>query len=107
MSTETITDETLQKLKAEHGSVLHLGNEFGEAVFRVPSDTEWQRFQDELADQETRGAAMKPLVIACCVYPEPPRFLDMIKRRPGLVATFGGEIVDFAGVKKVTVRKIL
>lgn len=103
----TITKEVAEKVKADKGlaRVLCFGNEYGEALFRHPTDGEYQRFVAELSDSDTKPSALRTLVLACAVYPEEQDFLVMIRQYPGLVQTFGGELVEAAGLKKATVKK--
>lgn len=104
-----ISDDILKAVKEKHGGVeLHLfGNRHGQAVFRLPSEHEYQRFIDEQVNPETKGAAMKTLVISCAVYPEAAEFRSMIANRPGLVLTFGNELIQEAGLEAANVRKKL
>ena len=100
-----MNDATVSELEAKHGPILSLESEFGEAAFRVPTAVEWQRFIDELADAETRGRAARNLVVACRVHPSAEDFIALIGSRPGLVQAFGNQLTDFAGLKKVEIRK--
>lgn len=100
-----IDDSTIAALKAEHGEILHLETDYGEAIFRVAKPTEWQRFLDEVTDAEVRARALKTLVLQCVVHPERVEFERLIAARPGLVQTFGNELTSFCGLGRAAVRK--
>jgi hypothetical protein len=108
MSTE-IPDEVIERLKSANGpgQCIVLGNDDGVAAFRAPSAAEYQFFVDSIAKDETKGTALKALVMACRVYPDQAEFLSMVNRRPALVQVFGNELVEFAGLKRITLRKVL
>jgi hypothetical protein len=101
----SIPPEQIEELEQKHGDVLVLASPFGEAAFRVATMPEWQRFSDEATDAATRGIAMRNLVNACRVAPDHSVFQAMVTRRPGLVQTFGNELVEFCGITRVEVRK--
>ena len=76
-------------------------------AFRVPSRAVWKRYRAEAssADPSVKSAAFGPLVFASCVYPSEAELEAMLDRRPGLLETFGGELIDHAGAnhaKKVS-----
>jgi hypothetical protein len=101
-----IAPEQIEELEEKHGGdLLVLSTPFGDAAFRAAALPEWQRFTDEASDPASRGVAMRNLVNACCVAPERALFERMIARRPGLVQSFGNELIEFCGVIRVEVRK--
>ncbi len=101
----TIEDATLARLRSEHGDVLHLETDWGDAVFKVATPELWQRFNDEIADEQMRGRALRALVYGCRVYPDLPEFERLMRSRPGLIQGFGNEIVTFCGLGRAAVRK--
>lgn len=101
-----ITEAELAGLQEKNkGEVVVFESEFGEAAFRPAEEKEWQRFIDELSDPDLKGRALRMLVIACCVWPERPRFEALVARRPGLIQSFGNELTELSGLKKAVVRK--
>ena len=77
------------------------------AAFRVPSRAAWKRYRAEASSQDpsVKSAAFGPLVFSSCVYPSGAELEAMIERRPGLLETFGGDLIDHAGAnhaKKVS-----
>src|SRR5688500_12641686 len=100
-------DETVEALKQQHGEVHLIGNEHGQAIFRLPNAREYQRLIDEVGNQQLKGAATKTLVMACVVWPAMAAFKDLVERKPGLVQVFGGELVELAGAKAATTVKKL
>lgn len=102
-------DQLIADLKAKYPDTeLHLlGNEFACVVVRVPSAAEFIRFTDDLSDATLKGIALRRLLRACVVHPNEKDYDAMVAARPGLVQTFGNELVEIAGVKAVTERKKL
>jgi hypothetical protein len=99
-------DETISEdLKAKHGDVLELETDWGDAAFRVATPGEWQRFNDEIADESTRPRALRTLVIACCVYPPRDEFEKLLTKRPGLTQGFGNQLTKHCGLGNEAVRK--
>jgi hypothetical protein len=77
------------------------------AAFRVPTRAVWKRYRAEASspDPSVKAAAFGPLVYASCVYPPQTELDAAIERYPGLLETFGGELIDHAGAnhaKKVS-----
>jgi hypothetical protein len=106
-----ITEEQIEALKAEHpGDELHLlaNEEHGaEVVVKVPNDGEWKRYRTTGTDPAQRPFALRSLLLACIVYPAPAEVSAMLARRPGLVETFGAELLEIAGVSQATTRRKL
>jgi hypothetical protein len=100
-----VTDVLIAELKVKHGQVLHLATEDGEAVFRSPNRHEWAAYLAALSGDD-KATATRDLVFQCCVWPAAPEFLKLTEKRPGIVLSFGGELVEFAGVKKTQIRKV-
>ena len=72
------------------------------AAFRVPSSAEWTRYRIARGGTpEQMATAGKPLVFACCVYPEPAVFESTVDAHPGLVDTYAGELIEHAGANRV------
>jgi len=104
-----IPQSTIDEVKAANPGVeLHLlGNRFGQAIFRVPTAREYQLFVDQQQNPTTKGTAMKQLVVSCVVHPKREEFAALIASRPGLVATFGSDMLTIAGVTENEVQKKL
>jgi hypothetical protein len=100
-----LTDEVFAELKAKHGDVIGLETDDGAAVFRAPTRQEWERFLKEQASEDTKAAAHRPLIMGCRVWPEKDAFDALVARKPGILLSFGGELIEFAGLKRVQVRK--
>jgi hypothetical protein len=106
-----MTDEQIAQLKAKHPNAeLHLltNDDTGtEVVVKTPNDAEWRRFRSMSSDDAQRANALRTLVIACVVQPDPAAFTSMLDSRPGLSETFGNKLVEIAGVSlATTVRKL-
>ena len=106
---EHISEETIAKVKAENpGRELHLfGNEFGQAIFRSPTRSEYERMLEERHNEELRVVAPRNLVMSCAIYPKDAELLALLDRYPGLINVFAGELASIAGAKSVSIRKKL
>src|SRR3954470_3055869 len=97
-----ITDQEIETLKAAYpGDELHLlsNEEHGaEIVVKVPSDGEWKRYRTTGTDPAQRPFALRALLLSCIVHPAPAEVSAILGRRPGLVETFGAELLEIAGV---------
>jgi len=106
-----ITEEQITKLKEAHpGAELHhIHNEDTgvDVVVKAPSESEWKRFRSMQSDPEQRAHAIGVLFRACLVHPAAQEFAPIIAAKPGLVETFGGDLVDIAGVSRANTRKKL
>jgi hypothetical protein len=105
-SAPSIAAEEIAALEAKHGGeLLVCDTPYGTAVFREAEPEVWQRFIDELADDRTKGVALRNLVTCCRVAPERSVFDAMIRRRPGLSQTFGNHLQAHCGLGQAEVRK--
>ena len=101
--------EVIAQLESEHGPI-DVGfqiyeSDFGSAAFRPPKPQEWQRYLDEMNQEALKSRALKHLVFSCAIAPDKAEFQALIDSRPGLVQGFGNQLVDFAGMFGVRVRK--
>lgn len=102
------TEEEIESLKAKHGTVHLLGNEFGQAVFRLPTLKEYNRFREEMAMGAQYKASSGPtLVRACVVWPDRKAFDAIVAAHPGIIDTMAGELVEHAGAKAATTNRKL
>jgi len=100
-----LPEATLEKLRGEYGSI-HVREAAGETVvLRGPNRAEWNAFQAKAADENKRHKAPEALLRSCVVYPPPTDFDAMLDRKPGLVITFGTELMEIAGVVKDVEKK--
>ena len=107
-ATEISEDVIAEVRAANPGVELHLlGNEYGQAIFRVPPAAVHDRFIEQASDPTTRVQAIRALVFGSLVYPTKEQFQELVRARPGLVAVFGGELVEIAGTKRVSVNRKL
>jgi hypothetical protein len=77
------------------------------AAFRVPTAEEWKRYRCEgMADDVTvKEGAGRKLVLSACIYPPRAIIEAAVQSHPGLVQTFGNELIPHAGAgraKKVS-----
>ncbi len=70
----------------------------GETIAVVPpSRAQWRRFRVVGQDEVKRVDALEMLLRDCLVYPEAAAFEALLEARPGLVETFGEQVLELAG----------
>ena len=102
-----VEETTIEALKREHGEV-HVATVLGhDFVFRVPTMPECERFQDTVARDKSKGVrAVAQLVLDALVYPDKATYAEVVKSRPMLPTTLGGEVLKIAGaVEEIEVKK--
>jgi hypothetical protein len=106
-----VTDEQIVKLKeANPGAELTLiqNDDVGiEVVVKTPDDGTWKRFRSQSSDDAQRSVALRGLVLSCVVHPAGPDFASAVARRPGIIETIGGKLVEVAGVSMATTARKL
>lgn len=90
----------VDELKAQHGDVVELSHAGRSIIVKRPSRAVWRKFQAKARGPGplAQHDALEGLVRDCLVHPDPAGFDAMLEALPGLVATFGGELVELAGV---------
>lgn len=108
-TTTQIPEDVIAKVRADNPGVeLHLlGNEFGQAIFRVPPKATFERYLTEMMETETRVQAFRTIVNDSLVYPDKEGMAALLKERPGLLTTFAGELSEIAGVKRASISRKL
>lgn len=87
--------ETIDKLKVEHGE-LHIIEADGHTVaVRMPTAAEFERFVETAQKKEL--AAMKRFLRDCLVYPSQDELTAMIAKRPGIFVPFAKELAKISG----------
>jgi hypothetical protein len=105
-------DQTLiDKAKAAHPGaelfVLANSDHNIEVLVRGPNAGDWKQFRTMQQDDDTAPLALRQLVITCMVHPTPQEFALMLDTRPGLVETFGRQLIKIGGVSAATsVKKV-
>jgi hypothetical protein len=109
---QELTQEAIDKLKAQHPEELHL-IEVGPAerqiavVVKVPNRERWGRFKAHASDVHRKATAMESLVLDCAVFPAKPDLALLFEGRPALVETLWGKIAELAGLEEIaTARKL-
>lgn len=69
-----------------------------EIVVKVPGEVEWRKFQVASRDERRRLEAPTKLVYDCLVFPDAQALSAAVAKRPGLITSFAGKLVDLAGV---------
>lgn len=100
--------ETEAKLRAEHGDLIVVKFPGGRTpVFRVPTQPEYEDFQEKLAkDRSNKTAAIRELCMRCLVHPEPDDLELLFKRYPASAPKISDQLATEAGAEvEITVKK--
>lgn len=103
----------IDKLKAEHPNVeLHQvrvgeGDREAMIVVKVPDRARWIRFKEQAADKNRKALALEALVHDCAVFPSKAEVMALLESRPALCESFGGQIVELAGLEETVVARKL
>jgi hypothetical protein len=91
-----LSDEQIQKFKAEHGEDLYCFNtEAGDVVLKPPSRAAFKRFVDQdAAGKVARSAGLETLVRDCVVYPERKDVESILDRYPGYLVHFAAKVQE-------------
>jgi hypothetical protein len=96
-----LTSEQIDACRSSNASDdLHKVSAFGGvvAVVKPPSRSMLKRFRKDAAELDTRLDAFEALCKGCVVAPDAPGLAALFERRPGLIETIGGEILEISGV---------
>jgi hypothetical protein len=83
-------DLRLIKIEGDEGTT--------EVIVKIPNDGEWKRFRTMQADDEQAPGAVRTLVLASVVVPEPQEFAALLARRPGIAESVARPLIKLAGV---------
>ncbi len=102
-----INEETLARLKNEHGEITVLGALGYEIAVKSPGRAAFDRFMATSAKgKEHAHRAFANLVIDSLVHPSRDEWTAIVDAKPGLVVTFGSEVAKIAGlVDEVEAKK--
>lgn len=101
-------EKLLEQIREKHPRAILLSvepapgtepGEMGGDVIGVtpPTRAQWRKFKVVGMDQAKRPDVMEMLLRDCLVYPEPTAFEALVERRPGLIETFGEEVLELGG----------
>lgn len=98
--------KVIDQLKEEHDEVYILTADEHEVVVRPPTDKEFERFAASSANDAKLLSAMNTLVLDVTLHPSREEMKALFKRRPGLGASLGKQVVKLAGANlEVEVKK--
>ena len=99
--------ETEAKLRAEHGDLIVVKFPSRVTAFRVPTQPEYEDFQEKLAkDRSNKTAAIRELCMRCLVHPEPDDLEALFKRYPASAPKISDQLATEAGADvEITVKK--
>jgi hypothetical protein len=95
----------IEKLRAEHGSVVVVGNKHAIAAFKAASAADWQRFSSDMMNEKEKANAQRRLVLNCRVWPSTEEFAAILEKHPAFTVVCSGPVVDFSGAEEITVKK--
>jgi uncharacterized protein (DUF111 family) len=103
----------IEALKAKHPHTeLHqvsvgAGEREVTIIVQVPNRARWMRFKEQAADKNRKALALEALVHDCTVHPSQAELMALLEARPALTESFGGQIVELAGLEETVVAKKL
>lgn len=98
-------EETLEKLRGEHGEVWVIETSQGPVVFRAPTAGEFKRCK--AATQDPKRAADADMILAqdVVVHPDKDAWRAMLVKRPGLAIKVAADALAIAMDDEVTSAK--
>ncbi|UZX16560.1 hypothetical protein KQ693_05890 [Thermus sp. PS18] len=100
-------EQTLERLRAEHGEVYWVEAAGVGLVVRPPRRAEYRRFRAMTLDPERRGDATERLVRDCVVWPSPEELDRILETRPALADAVASRLLELAGaVEEVQLKKL-
>ena len=101
------SEDTIQRLKAEHGELYELEVRGYAVLFRPPRRAEYRRFRALALDEQKRAEALERLTRDCVVWPTPEEFDALLERLPALGEVIGAKLVELAGaMEEVEIKKL-
>jgi len=101
---------TIEKTKAEHPNVeiLHLTAKDGsEVLAKIPQKKEMDMFRDLASSDKTKSRSPERLLRACVLHPVQEELGMLLDRRPGLVESWVGKLLEAAGITEEAEAKKL
>lgn len=87
---------TRADLVEKYRRIAVLNTAIGIVVVRAPKPGEYDRWQNAIADADTRKQATKQLVTSCVVYPDVVKFRAACIEYPGLALSLGNHVQKLA-----------
>lgn len=99
MTDGTLDKDTIAKLEAEHGELVIVSTAMGDCAFRCAKPAEFDRYTALIFSEKTRPKAAEMIVRACRVYPSAAEFDNYLAKKPGIVTTCAGHVLEHSGVE--------
>lgn len=99
-----LDQQTIDELKAKHGSELELHElgELGDVVIKPPTEAEWRRWSERVSDdKDDRVAATHDLVRGCVVHPDGKAYAEMVRKKPAIVQGLSLRVQRLAGANLI------
>lgn len=105
--------ETIEELRSEHDEMylIPVENEvFGfkiHFIVQSPSQGAYRRFVSMSTNDKKRVLALENLFQDCVIWPQGDDLDDVLRRKPGVVATVAEQLAQLAGIVEDTAAKKL
>lgn len=90
----------LQALKDQHGEIYELAAGDVIVYAKAPSRPSVKRFFSIITDDKRRYDALEQLLRDCVVEPSLQDLDAILDKKPGLVASFGGKLMEMVGAQE-------
>jgi len=102
-----MSEEELARLRAENGDLVVVKAKGQTLVFRTPSDTAWEEFQDKVSSGKGgRGPALREVCLRSLLAPTRDEAAAVFVTQPALPAKIADKLADLAGAEaEITVKK--
>jgi hypothetical protein len=104
---EDMSEEELARLRAEHGDLIVVKAKGQTLVFKTPSDTAWEEFQDKISTAKVpKGASFREVCLRSLVSPTRDEAAAVFVLQPALPAKIADKLADLAGAEaEIEVKK--
>jgi hypothetical protein len=87
-----------RKWVADHEEIAIFVTSRGPCIFRPPSQNDYERFVDRVAnDKNSKAVALRELAQVSVLYPELPQLRIIFEKKPALPTAIGNRLVELAG----------
>ena len=98
-----VTEELLEKLKAEHKYVAYVNGEFDdeivwEVVLRKPTAKEYKMLRAQVSDGSQKATAGEVVFRKIIIYPDRDKIDALLEEWPGVAEACGGAINKLSGL---------
>ena len=102
-----IDPKIIEEAKAKGDEITQFSQDGIEVLVKPPTRPQWKRFRALIADEKRRPDALEQLLRDCLVYPGLTDLDAILEKKPGLAESFGGSLVELAGLSDRVEKKVL